>query len=278
MPLETGDDYYNYYSSMMPWGNQGTGTTNQGTGITQLATPTIKYPPQGGGGGGFQLPQNYYKAPNLGTPVRSMTSEGLREYTTGLPQTNQAQDFWGKPFFAGAGNLIKKGVGSLASLIGGALPQMSPEAAANQRWAVDGAGYGQGTQRDQFGMLVGQSLMDPSRTYEDRLGEREDELAEILESQKLRGTYKKTGWHQKQLDHINLVNQIKEQERIAKEKAAAQAKQQWQADYANWQSPEGRDHASTAGIGSKESKAGGAPGTASASRDWRSRGGILGAF
>ena len=52
MPLETGDDYYNYYSSMMPWGNQGTGTTNQGTGITQLATPTIKYPPQGGGGGG----------------------------------------------------------------------------------------------------------------------------------------------------------------------------------------------------------------------------------
>ena len=56
MPLETGDDYYNYYSSMMPWGNQGTGTTAPGTGITQLATPTIKYPPQGGGdfkGGGI---------------------------------------------------------------------------------------------------------------------------------------------------------------------------------------------------------------------------------
>jgi hypothetical protein len=52
MPLETGEDYYNYYSSMMPWGNQGTGTTAPGTGITQLATPRIKYPPQYGGGGG----------------------------------------------------------------------------------------------------------------------------------------------------------------------------------------------------------------------------------
>ena len=52
MPLATGEDYYNYYSGMMPWGNQGTGTTAPGTGITQLATPTIKYPPQGGGGDG----------------------------------------------------------------------------------------------------------------------------------------------------------------------------------------------------------------------------------
>ena len=113
------------------------------------------------------------------------------------------------------------GLGSVAGLIGGALPKMSPEAAANQRWAVDGAGYGQGTQRDQFGMLVGQSLMDPSRTYEDRLGEREDELADIIQSQIARGTYKKTGWHQRQLDHINKVNEIKEQERIAKEVAEA---------------------------------------------------------
>ena len=60
MALETGQDYYNYYSSMMPWGNQGTGTTAPGTGITQLATPTIKYPPQGGGGdGGFHNVYGY---------------------------------------------------------------------------------------------------------------------------------------------------------------------------------------------------------------------------
>ena len=57
MALETGQDYYNYYSSMMPWGNQG--TTGQGTGITQLATPGIKYPPQGGGGGQSGLGGRY---------------------------------------------------------------------------------------------------------------------------------------------------------------------------------------------------------------------------
>ena len=294
MALETGDDYYNYYSSMMPWGNQGTGTTNQGTGITQLSTPSMFYPQQGGGGGGgggFQLPQNYYAAPNLGTPVRSMTSEGPREYTTGIPgdtigipQTNPAQKFWqnaqfpGKQAAGGVFNFFKKGLGPAISVLGNIFPKMSPEAAANQRWAVDEAGYGTGSQRDQFGMLVGQSLMDPSRTYEDRLAEKEEELAGIIEAQKLRGSYKKTGWHQKQLDHINLVNQIKEQEKIAKEKAAAQTKQQWQADYANWQSPSGRDHASTAGIGSPESKKGAAPGQPGASKDWRSRGGIIGAF
>ena len=225
MPLETGQDYYNYYSSMMPWGNQGTGTTAPGTGLTQLATPGIKYPSQGGGGGGFQLPQNYYKAPTYGGIQGVPDQIGIS--ATGLPQTNQAQNFFqnlnfpGKQFLGAGLNKLKMGLGSVASLIGGALPTMSPEAAANQRWAVDGAGYGQGTQRDQFGNLVGQSLMDPSRTYEDRLGEREDELADIIESQKLRGTWKKTGIQQRELDHINLVNEIKEQERIAKEVAEA---------------------------------------------------------
>ena len=39
-------------------------------------------------------------------------------------------------------------------------------------------------------------------------------------------------------------------------KRAAESKKQWQQRYSNWQSPSGRDHASTAGIGSKESKQG----------------------
>ena len=163
------------------------------------------------------------------------------------------------------------GLGSVAGLIGGALPQMSPEVAANQRWAVDGAGYGQGTQRDQFGMLVGQSLMDPSRTYEDRLAEREDELAEILESQRLRGSYKKTGWHQKQLDHINQVNQIKEQERIAEqqkqEALRAQVTRQAAANKA----------AGTGGWQSGLAKSEGFM-TDTAEMASFSRGGILGAF
>ena len=280
MPLETGQYYYNYYSSMMPWGNQGTGTTAPGTGITQLATPGIKYPPQGGGGGGFNLPQNYYKAPmpTIGYG-EGMVDRPLAE-GAGLTQTNQGNNFFqnlnfpGKQFVGVAGNLLKKGLGSAFSLIGGALPQMSPEAAANQRWAVDGAGYGQGTQRDQFGNLVGQSLMDPSRTYGDRLADREDELAGIIESQKLRGTWKKTGIQQRELDHINLVNEIKEKERIAEqqkqEALRAQVTRQAAANKAagtgGWQSGMAKDEGFMSGSGKSEDMGS------------FSRGGILGAY
>jgi len=224
-PTGSAYDVYQYYLGGGSPG--GTSTPSTGGGISSL--PWYQQT-GGGGGGGFNLPQNYYKAPNLGTPVRSMTSEGLREYTTGipgdtigLPKENKVKNylqnlnFPGKQFLSGAGNLIKKGVGSLASLAGGFLPKMDPAHAGNQRWAVDDAGYGTGTQRDQFGMLVGQSLMDPSRTYEDRLADREEELNEIIADQIKRKTYKKTGWHQKQLDHIKQVNEIKEKQRVAEQ-------------------------------------------------------------
>ena len=284
MALETGQDYYNYYSSMMPWGNQGTGTTAPGTGITQLATPGIKYPPQGGGGGGFQLPQNYYKAPmpTIGYG-EGMVDRPLAE-GAGLTQTNQGNNFFqnlnvpGKKAVGIGLNFLKKGLGSAFSLIGGALPKMGSEAAANQRWAVDGAGYGTGTQRDQFGMLVGQSLMDPSRTYQDRLAEREEELAGIIKSQIARGTYKKTGRHQRHLDHIKKVKDIQNQERIAKEAAAAQqVRQNIQTYKITGRGGQGGDRPSTG-----MNVAGGAKGQSPTGGDVQgtplSRGGILGAF
>ena len=58
---------------------------------------------------------------------------------------------------------------------------------------------------------------------------------------------------------------------LADAKAAAEAasKKQWQAAYSNWQSPSGRDHAGTAGIGSRESRAGGAPGTSRGEASWK---------
>ena len=58
---------------------------------------------------------------------------------------------------------------------------------------------------------------------------------------------------------------------LAADKAAAEAasKKQWQAAYSNWQSPSGRDHAGTAGIGSRESRAGGAPGTSRGEASWK---------
>ena len=282
-PSGSAYDVYQYYLGGGSPG--GTSTPSTGGGISSL--PWYQQTGGGGGGGGFNLPQNYYQAPQPSIDGRSAALQKAAGTMPDepLPRNKvknylQKLEFPGKQIFGAGLNKLKMGLGSVVGLIGGALPKMSPEAAANQRWAVDGAGYGQGTQRDQFGMLVGQSLMDPSRTYEDRLGEREDELNEIIEKQIQKGTYKKSGWHQRQLAHIKSVNEVKEKQRIAKEKEdakkRAKSKQQWQQDYANWQSPSGRDHAGTSGIGSKESKQGAAPGQPGASKDWRAQGGMIG--
>ena len=283
-PSGSAYDVYQYYLGGGSPGGTSTPTSGSAGGITSLPW----YLQTGGGGGsGGSVPTNYYQAPQPFMDGRSMAlqkSAGMIPDNP-LPRNQvknylQSLKFPGKQFLSGAGNLLKKGLGSAIGFAGNFLPEMSPEHAINQRWAVDDVGYGTGTQRDQFGMLVGQSLMDPNRTYEDRLSDREEELNEIIASQIKRGTYKKSGWHQRQLDHINKVNEIKEQERIKKEqedaRKKAESKAQWQNRYANWQSPTGRDHAGTGGIGSKESKAGGAPGTKGASSDWRAEGGMIG--
>jgi len=276
-PSGSAYDVYQYYLGGGSPG--GTSTPSTGGGISSL--PWYQQTGGGGGGGGFNLPSNYYQAPQPSMDGRSMAlqkSAGMMPDEP-LPR-NQVKNylqnlkFPGKQLFAGAGNLLKKGVGSLASFAGGFLPEMNPAHASNQRWAVDDAGFGTGTQRDQFGMLVGQSLMDPDRTYEDRLDEREEELTKFFAANKKNSTFKK------QLEHIKQVKKIQEQERIKKEqedaKKKVESKAEWQNRYANWQSPSGRDHAGTGGIGSKESKAGGAPGTKGASSDWRAEGGMIG--
>jgi hypothetical protein len=277
-PTGSAYDVYQYYLGGGSPG--GTSTPSAGGGISSL--PWYQQTGGGGGGGGFNLPQNYYKAPNLGTPVRSMTSDGLREYTTGLPQDNKVKNylqnlkFPGKQLFAGAGNLLKKGVGSLASFAGGFLPKMSPEARANQRWAVDDAGYGTGTQRDQFGMLVGQSLMDPDRTYEDRLSDREEELNEIIAKQIKKGTYKKSGWHQRQLEHIKQVNEIKEKEQVAKEKAQLAAYSGPKTkSYDPTQSGGGKGPAGTGGHYSGRGGSGSGPQSGAGYGPWKAQGGMI---
>jgi len=73
----------------------------------------------------------------------------------------------------------------------------------------------------------------------------------------------------KALEKKNKIEQLKNE-------AAIQNKQKWQQDYANWESPSGRDHAGTGGIGSPESQMGGKPGTSEASKDWRAHGGLVG--
>ena len=214
-PSGSAYDVYQYYLGGGSPG--GTSTPSTGGGISSL--PWYQQT-GGGGGGGFQLPQNYYKAPMTVGYGEGMVDPSLAAH---LPKENKVKNylqslkFPGKQFLSGAGNLIKKGVGSLAGLAGGFLPEVNPAHASNLRWAVDDAGYGTGSQRDQFGMLVGQSFADPDRTYEDRLDEREEELEKFFAANKKNTTYKK------QLEHIKEVKKIKEQERIAKEKAAKDA-------------------------------------------------------
>jgi len=93
---------------------------------------------------------------------------------------------------------------------------------------------------------------------------------------KIFGTKKRKAKKEEKLQkEIKDYNERKWKEAQAEKEKAAQTKQQWQQDYSNWQSPSGRDHAATAGIGSKESKQGAAPGQKGASKDWRAEGGMV---
>ena len=70
--------------------------------------------------------------------------------------------------------------------------------------------------------------------------------------------------------------EIKKQEKIAQQKIE---REQTIKDYSNWQSPSGRDHAGTGGIGSPESKQGGAPGTEKGEGSWKgAQGGRIGLY
>ena len=130
MALETGQDYYNYYSSMMPWGNQGTGTTAPGTGITQLATPTIKYPPQYGGGGGDPTTTKNFDVMQWGIDM-SKAPPGMEKVTASWqPTTVQGFQTGNQPWKTAQGkNIQHAGIGSdvFPSVIGGILDQWGPQ-------------------------------------------------------------------------------------------------------------------------------------------------------
>jgi hypothetical protein len=77
-------------------------------------------------------------------------------------------------------------------------------------------------------------------------------------------------------DFQNIVKAAEEKKAAdaAAAAAAAASKAKQQKNYSNWRSPSGRDHKSTAGIGSKESKKGPAGGSIGASR-FRANGGLM---
>jgi len=92
-------------------------------------------------------------------------------------------------------------------------------------------------------------------------------------SEEYKALMAKEALFKKKQEQANIFKKIKEK-RLAEEAAAAASKAKWQKDYSNWRSPSGRDHESTAGIGSKESKKGPAGGSIGASR-FRANGGLM---
>ena len=155
----------------------------------------------------------------------------------------------------------------------GFLPRggMDPAHAANLQYAVDDVGFGTGSQRDQFGMLVGQSFADPTRTYEDRLAEQKEKLDNFFALGKKNSTYKK------QLDHINQVLKIKEQEKAAADGGKDGQTPKTPTKTVHSGKPTGGHHqGGGGGIGSTASKQGAAPGQKGASSDWRAKGGRIG--
>ena len=150
---------------------------------------------------------------------------------------------------------------------------MDPAHAANLQYAVDDVGFGTGSQRDQFGMLVGQSFADPTRTYEDRLAEQKEKLDNFFALGKKNSTYKK------QLDHINQVLKIKEQEKAAADGGKDGQTPKTPTKTVHSGKPTGGHHqGGGGGIGSTASQKGGAPGTSKGEGGWKGYQGGLAAL
>jgi hypothetical protein len=82
--------------------------------------------------------------------------------------------------------------------------------------------------------------------------------------------YKKLAFHEKKL------KQKKREQKLASiaaskdlERRKTASRDKWQKDYSTWTSPSGRDHVTTGGIGSPESKKGAAPGTPGGEGGWK---------
>ena len=73
---------------------------------------------------------------------------------------------------------ISQGLGAAANMLG---LQMTGDKSDRQRWAVDGAGFGQGTGRDQFGVYTGgKTLMGDTANYRDRMQARVDVIKDKI--------------------------------------------------------------------------------------------------
>jgi hypothetical protein len=167
---------------------------------------------------------------------------------------NQWQTAEDEPSKWNLGN-VGEGIGTLFALAN----ETMPWSWARRGWDALTSGFsGQRTPRDPgYGRGLSGNVSWAGQRYDKQHG------TGAYKDKKIQDWYTKYG-------HINYKTKKMQQkkafmkqeaDRIAKEKAAA-----WQKDYSGWQSPSGRDHAGTSGIGSAAAKSGPAGGSVGASR------------
>ena len=81
---------------------------------------------------------------------------------------------------------LSQGIGAAANMLG---LQMTGDRSDRQRWAVDNAGFGQGTGRDQFGVYTGgKTLMGDTANYKERMEQKVKDIEKFLGAGKKNST------------------------------------------------------------------------------------------
>jgi len=247
------------------------GNTGGVTG-TQAAAPYI-WPPQGGGGGGgglggkwgnLDLSKGKMFDKNVFSTDMVSGPPSLHQKMTGSFKPQQVQGYY-NPTLGQYQTLEGKNINHLGINVKPVFASM-----------LESMGVG-GKKNKLFDHEIGDIEGTFSKGWESGKGKIKQGWKDEKEKwSKIFGSKKRKEKKEARLQkEIKDYNKRKWKEVQAEKEKAAQTKQQWQQDYSNWQSPSGRDHAATAGIGSKESKQGAAPGQKGASKDWRAEGGMV---
>ena len=144
---------------------------------------------------------------------------------------------------------VGEGIGTLFALANETLPWSW----ARRGWDALTSGFsGQRTPRDpNFGRGLSGNVSWAGQRYDKQYGTGAYKMKTLRDRyDRLKKSKSQSTW--------NAIQKEKVRKELAAKEAAYKKKSReaWQKDYSGWQSPSGRDHASTAGIGSRESKQG----------------------
>ena len=144
---------------------------------------------------------------------------------------------------------VGEGIGTLFALANETLPWSW----ARRGWDALTSGFsGQRTPRDPgYGRGLSGNVSWAGQRYDKQYGTGAYKMKTLRDRyDRLKKSKSQSTW--------NAIQKEKVRKELAAKEAAYKKKSReaWQKDYSGWQSPSGRDHASTAGIGSRESKQG----------------------